>query len=38
MVDDRRVEGVEDGGLSVRSVGICGGVGGMEDCIREVKG
>ena len=32
------VTGAEDGGVGVRSVGICGVVGGMEDCFIEVEG
>ena len=28
----------EYGGVGDRSVGICGGVGGMEDCFTEVEG
>ena len=28
----------DDGGVGVRSVGICGDVGRMEDCIREAEG
>ena len=32
------VTGAEDGGVCVRNVGICGDVGGMEDCFKEVEG
>ena len=32
------VTGAEYGGVGVRSVGICGGLGGMEDCFKEVEG
>ena len=28
----------EDGAVGARSVGTCGGIGGMEDCFTEVEG